>query len=72
MSGFQKITTQEEIFRRKAASRRISATQPIEEKIKTLVKIQQMTSAVARAAGRDSKQPWNIKLSKQYKSLKSR
>jgi hypothetical protein len=65
MSEFQKVTTQEEIVRQKASGRRALAKRPIEEKIETLVKIQQMTSAVARAAGREYKQPWNIKLSKQ-------
>lgn len=60
MSEFHKVTTQEEIYRRKASARFSSASRPVEEKIDTLIKLQQMTASVAKAAGRECKEPWTI------------
>ncbi|HEY9714169.1 MAG TPA: hypothetical protein V6C72_11920 [Chroococcales cyanobacterium] len=65
MSKLRKLTTQEEIFSQKASGRRALAARPIEEKVEILVKLQQMTTSFARAAGRAYKEPWNIKRSKQ-------
>lgn len=64
MSKRQTTSSQQEAYDRKAAGRRARAALPVEEKIEILVKLQEMNASVARVAGRDFKQPWNIKPSK--------
>ncbi len=64
MNNSEKFTTQEELFRQKADARRKSAARTVEEKIETLVKLQKLTSEIARSTGRSYKEPWNIKPSK--------
>tara|TARA_Y100001978_G_C23577043_1_gene377035 strand:- start:582 stop:791 length:210 start_codon:yes stop_codon:yes gene_type:complete len=67
MSKFHKKTTQEEIYDRKSTGRRDIASLSVEEKIERLVMLQKMNSNVARAAGREYKQPWDIKFTNQSK-----
>jgi hypothetical protein len=64
MSEIEKLTTQEDLYRRKANSRRDLAMLPIEKKIETLIKLQELNSAIAKASGREYKLPWNINLPK--------
>lgn len=46
------------IFARKAARRRSQASLPIEQKLKRLVKLQEMAFLAAKKAGRPAKKPW--------------
>ena len=68
MNEFQKEISEREIFSQKASRRKRIASLPIEEKIEILVKLQQMAFEVAKAQGRESKRPWNIKPSDEKKS----
>ncbi len=56
--------SQAELFRKKELRRRELAARPVEEKLETLIKLQQITSEVARQAGREYKEPWNIEIPK--------
>lgn len=58
------LVTQEEIFRARESRRRELANKSVEEKLFLLIKLQEMTSEVARQVGRDCKQPWRIDISK--------
>ena len=60
MSEFHKKTTAQEMHDRKSAARRAVAALSVEEKFVRLVRLQEMASSVARAAGRESKEPWKI------------
>jgi hypothetical protein len=53
--------SQEEVYRQKAARRRELASLPIEEKLKRLVRLQQIAYTVARQVGRECRRPWTIK-----------
>ena len=53
----------EELFRAKESRRHELANKSAEEKVLLLVKLQQITSEVAKQAGRSYRQPWQIDLS---------
>jgi hypothetical protein len=58
-----KVVSKEELFRGKESRRRDLAALPIEEKIKILIKLQHIASAVGRQAGREYRKPWHVKVS---------
>jgi hypothetical protein len=62
MTSDNTLVTQEELFRAKELRRRELANKSVEEKFLLLLKLQKMTSEVARQSGRDYKQPWQISI----------
>jgi len=62
MSTVQRLKSHDELFREKESHRRAMAAKPVEEKLITLIKLQQITSTAARQSGRAFKEPWNIAL----------
>lgn len=60
MNNDRTLVTQEELFRARESRRHELANKSVEEKLLLLLKLQKMTSEVARQAGREYKQPWQI------------
>lgn len=63
MSNDHALITADELSSKKA--RRVELAQlSVEKKVEILIKLQQLTSEVARQAGRPHKKPWAIDLAK--------
>jgi hypothetical protein len=60
MNPDSKPTTFDELIASKGRQRKSLASEKVEDKIKVLVKLQQLASSVARQSGRPYKEPWNI------------
>lgn len=52
----------EELFRKKEARRRQLADLPFEEKLKIVVKLQQIASSIRRSGGRETQKSWELRL----------
>lgn len=63
MNTEKTLVTKEELFRAKESRRHELANKSAEEKFLLLLKLQKMTSEIARQAGRSYEQPWQIDLS---------
>ncbi len=64
MSTEPNSDSQTELFRKREARRAELAAKSVEEKLETLIKLQKLTSELARQAGREYKEPWNIEIKK--------
>jgi hypothetical protein len=60
MTNDNTLVTQEELFLAKELRRRELANKSVEEKFLLLLKLQKMTSEVAKQAGRNYQKPWHI------------
>ncbi len=66
MSTENDPNSQTEQFRKKELRRRDLAAKSVEEKLEILIKLQQITTTVARQAGREYKESWKIEIPKQH------
>jgi hypothetical protein len=58
MTALNNTHSMDEVFRKKAARRRVLASLPMEEKLRMLVKMQQRAYVIGCAAGREPRKPW--------------
>ncbi|MBK8221681.1 MAG: hypothetical protein IPK73_11715 [Candidatus Obscuribacter sp.] len=65
MNTEKTLVTKEELFRAKESRRHELANKSAEEKFLLLLKLQKMTSEIARQAGRTCQQPWRIDVLRQ-------
>lgn len=64
MSNDHVLITADELHRSKKARRVELAQLSVEKKVEILIKLQKLTSEVARQAGRPYRKPWVIDLAK--------
>jgi|JI9StandDraft_1071089.scaffolds.fasta_scaffold05597_2 hypothetical protein len=66
MSNEQTLVKADELHSSKKARRVELAQLPVEKKVEILIKLQQLTSEVARQAGRPYRNPWAIDTAKSF------